>query len=144
MLSDKACLKAFGQPATDRANAFMVLWVVPADCWHPRLPKRIYCHKLMVQPLSKAFKALIKTGRINELKSWDGCYCVRPQRGSSVHISLHSWGLAIDVNAAWNPRGHKGVLTPEFVKCWTDSGFDWGGDFTTTIDPMHFQLKAIM
>ena len=57
-------------------------------------------------------------------------------------MSLHSWGVAIDVNAAWNGFGKKPTLSKEFVKCFTDAGFDWGGLWAKP-DSMHFQLKSI-
>jgi hypothetical protein len=57
-------------------------------------------------------------------------------------MSLHSWGIAIDVNAAWNGLGKEPTLTPEFVKCFTDAGFDWGGTWKRK-DGMHFQLSNI-
>jgi hypothetical protein len=29
------------------------------------------------------------------------------------------------------------------VKCFTDNGFDWGGNFKSRLDGMHFQLSSI-
>jgi hypothetical protein len=57
-------------------------------------------------------------------------------------MSLHSWGVAVDVNAAWNGLGKPSTLTPEFVKCWTDAGFEWGGKWAR-VDAMHFQLAKL-
>ena len=57
-------------------------------------------------------------------------------------MSLHSWGIAIDVNAAWNQLNMTPTLSPEFVKCFIDAGFDWGGTWQRK-DGMHFQLKSI-
>ena len=57
-------------------------------------------------------------------------------------MSLHSWGIAIDVNAAWNGLNKPSTLSPGFVKCFTDAGFEWGGTWKR-IDGMHFQLKKI-
>lgn len=118
-------------------------------------PSRIYCHKRMVEPLTNAHKNLIRTGAIQELKSWDGCYNPRPIRGyenvfkrylndgnleeAAKYLSKHSWAIAIDVNAAWNRLGMKPTLTPKFVKCFTDAGFSWGGHFKR-LDGMHFEL----
>ena len=48
----------------------------------------------------------------------------------------------IDVNAAWNGFGKKPTLSKEFVKCFTDAGFDWAGTWSKP-DGMHFQLKSI-
>ena len=67
------------------------------------------------------------------------CFNIRQQRGSSK-ASLHSWGLAIDINASWNARGSPSTLSDGLVMCFKDAGFDWGGDFEF-IDAMHFQLS---
>ncbi len=70
-------------------------------------------------------------------KNWD------PTRG----LSSHSWGIAIDLNVAWNGYGaapagagrHGSVsdLAPIFAR----HGFAWGGDFAPPqSDGMHFEL----
>jgi hypothetical protein len=119
----------------------MVMWDVPAELEIGVLPKRLYCNKLMIEPLTKSFKNLITSGYVKELKTWDGCFNIRKKRGLSS-MSLHSWGLAIDVNAAWNGLGVNPILTSNFVKCFTDAGFDWGGVWQRK-DGMHFQLSKI-
>jgi hypothetical protein len=48
--------------------------------------------------------------------------------------------VAIDVNAAWNGFGKPPTMSSEFVKCFTDAHFDWGGRWSGTPDGMHFQL----
>ena len=69
-------------------------------------------------------------------------YCANFQNiALIVKKSLHSWGVAIDVNAAWNPMGKEPKLSQGFVKCFKDAGFDWGGDWDYP-DGMHFQLKS--
>lgn len=141
LLTSQQCYKLWGDPET-RADEgkYMVMWDVPRELEIGMIPKRLYCHKLMIEPLSKAFKALIDTGHVKELKTWDGCFNVRAKRGLKSY-SLHSWGVAVDMNAAWNRLGEKPSMSPGFVKCFTDHGFDWGGLWTRQ-DGMHFQLKA--
>lgn len=119
----------------------MTLWDVPTTLEIGEIPKRIYCNRDMVAPLAKAFENLIATGHVKELRTWDGCFNIRKKRGASSS-SLHSWGIAIDVNAAWNGFGKQPVLSAGFVKCFKDAGFDWGGDWTKK-DGMHFQLARI-
>ena len=139
MLTASQCYKKYGAPTDEK---FMVLWDVPKDLEIGVIPKKIYCNKDMIEPLTKAFKNLIATGFVNELKTWDGCFNIRGKRGNADSMSLHSWGVAIDVNAAWNGFGKKPTLSKEFVKCFTDAGFDWGGLWAKP-DSMHFQLKSI-
>jgi len=137
LLTSTECISRYGA-ACKESN--MVLWDVPTELEIGVIPKRIYCNKDMLIPLTLAFKALIATGYVKELKTWDGCFNIRQKRGLTSQ-SLHSWGVAIDVNAAWNGFGKKPTLSQGFVKCFTDNGFDWGGNWTTP-DGMHFQLKS--
>lgn len=138
MLTSAMCLAKYGKPELEKA---MVLWDVPNHLEIGVIPKRIYCNKDMIAPLTQAFKKLIETGHVKELKTWDGCFNIRNKRGASS-ASLHSWGVAIDVNAAWNGYGKPPTMSGGFVKCFEDAGFDWGGVWTKP-DGMHFQLKSI-
>ena len=139
MLTSQQCYKKYGEPS--QTNSCMVLWDVPKELEIGLIPKKIYCNKDMVAPLSKAFKNLIDTGHVNELKTYDGCFNIRKKRGLSS-MSLHSWAVAIDMNAFENGLGVEPKLSAGFVKCFTDAGFDWGGVWRRK-DGMHFQLKSI-
>lgn len=138
LLSSKDCWDKFGDPTKEKG---MVLWNVPENLRKGRIPLRIYCNKLMVEPLTKAFENLIKTNYVDELKTFDGCFCIRKKRGNSS-MSIHAWGLAIDVNASTNQFGKKPTLSAGFVKCFTDAGFVWGGNWEKP-DGMHLQLREI-
>lgn len=149
---------SFGLNSAIIEAKYMTLWDVPADLEVGVIPKKIYCNKLLVAPLTKVFKELILSGAVHELKTWDGCYNPRPIRGYELqfsnaiannnfdqacrYASMHYWGLAVDVNAAWNRLGQKPTLSAGFVKCFTENGFDWGGEFKR-LDGMHFQLAAL-
>lgn len=98
---------------------------------------RIYCNLDLVDPLQRALDNIVLTDRLHELKTFDGCFEVRAVRNSSGKVSTHSYGLAIDLNAAENPLGADPVLSPEFVHCWEEAGFDWGGRFQYP-NGMHF------
>ena len=137
LLTSAECLKRYGDPKLERA---MVLWDVPKELEIGVIPKKIYCNKDLQIPLLLAFKSLISTGYVKELKTWDGCFNIRSKKGARS-ASLHSWGVAIDVNAAWNGFNEPPVLSAGFVKCFTDAGFDWGGTWSEP-DGMHFQLRA--
>lgn len=139
MVTSNQALKKYGQPSD--SNPWLTLWDVPTELEIGVIPKRIYCNKDMVKPLENAFRNLIKTGCVKELKTWDGCFNIRNKRGLSS-MSLHSWGIAIDVNAFENGLNQTPKLSKEFVKCFTDAGFDWGGTWTRK-DGMHFQLSKI-
>lgn len=138
MLTSKECFKILGDPFKEKD---MILWDVPKELEIGVIPKRIYCNKRMIIPLERTFRELIISRYIKELKTWDGCFNIRKKRGATSQ-SLHSWGLAIDVNAAWNGYGKLPKLSMGFVKCFTENGFDWGG-FWAIPDGMHFQLKNL-
>lgn len=139
MLTSAACYNKFGAPHA--SNPCMTLWDVPSNLQIGLIPKRIYCNKLMVQPLTLAFTKLITTGCVHEIKTWDGCFNIRNKRGLSTY-SLHSWGLAVDINAFENGLNQPSKFSSQFVTCFTNAGFDWGGVWKRT-DPMHYQLKSI-
>jgi hypothetical protein len=117
----------------------MVLFDVPPELEIGVIPKRIYCNRDLVEPLKKAFKALIESGYVKELKTYNGCFNIRPTTGGKS-LSLHSWGIAIDCNSSWNQYGKKPHLSEGFVKCFEDNGFEWGGRWRTP-DGMHMQLR---
>lgn len=112
----------------------------------------------MIDPLIRVFKNLIARGYVGELKTWDGCWNFRPIRGyekkyealmaagkeelAIKYLSIHSWAGAVDVNAGENGLGKKPKLSKGFVKCWTDAGFEWGGNWSRP-DGMHFQLAFL-
>jgi len=138
MVTSNDCLKKYG--AAELENG-MIVWTVPTELHIKTVPPKIYCNRDMIAPLSKAFENLIQRRRDNELKTWDGCFNIRKKRGLTS-MSLHSWGVAVDINASWNGLGKPSTMSPEFVKCWTDAGFEWGGKWIR-IDAMHFQLAKL-
>jgi len=140
LLTPAQCLKKYGPATADNKN--LVLWDVPPELEIGVIPKRIYCNKDMVRPLFNAFENLIMRGFVSELKTWDGCFNIRKMRGLQS-MSLHSWGVAVDLNAFENGLGKEPKLSAGFVKCFTDAGFDWGGLWKSRPDGMHFQLKTI-
>lgn len=147
MLTSSECQKRFGvpEPTIKWEGTVLTLWDVPTSINDaiPALPNCIYCNKLMVKPLELAFRNLIARGHADELKTWDGCYNIRKKRGLNS-LSIHAWALAIDMNAAWNQLGKKPTFSAGFVKCFTDAGFDWGGDWQMPrTDGMHFQLRQL-
>lgn len=159
MVTNQQLYEKYGDPlAPGFAGKWLTMWDVPAELEIGVIPKRIYCNKDLIIPLSKAFYNLIGRSYVDELKTWDGCYNARAIRGyeekykqarkakdiisAMRYLSVHSWGDAIDVNAFENGLGTKGKLSIGFIKCFTDAGFDWGGIWARR-DPMHFQLAKI-
>lgn len=137
-ITAKQAFEKFGDPTTER---HMVVWDVPAKLRIKGVPARIYCNKLLVEPLKRAFELIISRGLSDQIRSWDGCFNIRKQRGSWLTMSLHSWGLAIDINASWNGLGKVPTISKELVACFVEAGFEWGGNWKRQ-DGMHFQLAS--
>lgn len=96
-----------------------------------------YCNKLLIPKFQAVHKAIVTAGLSQELKTFDGCYNVRKIRGGS-ELSTHSWGIAVDHNAAENALGAEPKISKEIVAIFENHGFYWGGRFKRK-DGMHFQ-----
>lgn len=74
-----------------------------------------------------------------------GCwgYSCRAISGSNTP-SNHSWGLAVDINAPWNPYTSPLVTDmPEWMPdLWNAYGFRWGGDYSGDMDAMHYEYMG--
>ena len=105
---------------------------------------RVTCHRLMVEQLRSALAEVEARGLSGSLHTYDGCYVPRfIERNPGGSISLHTWGIAIDLDASTNYRGIRGTMDPAVVEIFKRWGFRWGGDWQYT-DPMHFELGAIL
>jgi hypothetical protein len=135
LLTWNHALAIYGDPELERS---MVMFDVPTELEVGAIPKRIYCNRDLVVPLTHALTLVVKRGLADKIRTWDGCFCVRRKRTGSS-LSLHSWGLAVDLNASWNRMGKKSAQDSALVACFKESGFDWGGDWSRP-DAMHFQL----
>jgi hypothetical protein len=105
---------------------------------------RISCHRLMIPQLRGALQELQDAGLGDLLSTYDGCYVPRfISRNPDNSVSLHTWGIAIDMDAATNGRGIRGTMDMRVVDTFKRWGFRWGGDWDYT-DPMHFELGALL
>jgi len=89
-------------------------------------------------------------------------FCCRAITNVPGTFSLHSYGIAIDINPLINPyvkgaqvlpeggrayldrnKFHKGIITKSpdnaCYRIFTKYGYEWGGDWTTRVDYQHFQ-----
>jgi hypothetical protein len=137
LLTDKDCMQLYGIPERE---VFMTLLVLPPELHVGNLPAKVYCGKDMAKPLLEALHNIVNRGLVLQIESWNGCFAIRQKRGNEHSRSLHSWGLAVDINKDSNELGEKPTMSKELVKCFKDVGFDWGGDWSHP-DGMHFQLS---
>jgi len=74
-----------------------------------------------------------------------GGYNCRRIAGSS-RWSVHSYGLAIDINPVQNPHRRDGVLItnmpPSFRQLFLSEGWGWGGNWDSSKDAMHFSKAS--
>lgn len=105
-----------------------------------RKVSEVWCNTSMHSFLNNALKNLSDRGLLSELKEYGGCYNIRATRGT-INWSAHSWALAIDLNMSENGLGKTPKLSKDFVKCFTDAGFGWGGNFSRK-DGMHFTVAG--
>jgi hypothetical protein len=101
----------------------------------------VTCNRRLIPPLRRAQRALERRGlaRVVDRADYAGCFAPRRIPGSGS-LSLHAWGLAIDINAAANPRLGESRQDRRLVRAMEDAGFTWGGRWPTVPDPMHFEL----
>lgn len=105
----------------------------------------VTCHRVMLPQLRAALTEVERRGLGSAIDPADygGCYVPRfigrdPTRG----LSLHTWGIAIDLNVASNQRGTAGEIDRNVVTVFKKWGFAWGGDWAWT-DPMHFNSQRL-
>lgn len=106
----------------------------------------VRCHRIMIPQLASALQEISDAGLASEIRSSDyaGCYVPRfidrdPRRG----LSMHAFGLAVDLNVSTNGLGTRGDMHPTVVEIFQKWGFNWGG-FWSRPDPMHFELARIV
>jgi hypothetical protein len=106
----------------------------------------VTCNKVMLVQLRAALEEVAQRGLADRIhpSEYGGCYYPRyiaydPAKG----LSLHTWGIAVDLNVPENQRGTVGQMDREVVAIFKRWGFAWGGDWQYT-DPMHFELAALV
>ena len=128
----------------------LVSWVPPyplfySDQAHTPL-HHLRFNKKCVAVFDSAFRDVLATlGHdyivAHHLDISGGSFCYRVERGGS-HLSIHSWGAAIDMDPANNPfprkwRGGK-QMDAKFATILQQHGLIWRGA-KGDIDPMHFR-----
>ena len=106
----------------------------------------VTCNKGMLPQLRAALDEVRAAGprRQDPPGEYAGCYYPRyiandPAKG----LSLHSWGIAVDLNVPGNQRGTVGQMDRRVVAIFKRWGFAWGGDWNYT-DPMHFEMARVV
>lgn len=153
-----------GRPNSPQGVNFYNANIVVVDM--PGVPHRFRCHRLLEPTFREIFIRLQSECPEFVIKS-AGCYNHRHMRhDSSMPLSTHSWGIAVDINPSanwyrkypnrngpkpfstewwriWDPNdpddGNQ-VVTEAVVNIFEAAGFIWGGRWTRFVDTMHFQF----
>ncbi|MGH2817643.1 MAG: M15 family metallopeptidase [Actinomycetota bacterium] len=106
----------------------------------------VTCHRLLLPQLHAALSEVQRRG-LSELinpRDYGGCYVPRfIDRDPSRALSMHAFGLAVDLNVSSNQLGTKGNMDPRVVEVFERWGFVWGGRWSTP-DPMHLELARLI
>jgi hypothetical protein len=126
-------------------------WIQPDPAWVRRniVSRRVpvlgpvTCHRRMVPALRRAMAELVRRRltRLVDPGDYAGCYAPRRIPGSGT-LSLHAWGLAVDLNAGRNPQGSPPRQDRRLVAVMERHGFSWGGRWPTVPDGMHFEFHG--
>lgn len=104
----------------------------------------VQCHRLTIPQLRRAMQEIEAAGLASSVTSYAGCYVPRfIERNPTRSVSLHTWGIAFDINVATNQMGTRGDMDPRVVAIMERWGFRWGGHWSVP-DPMHFELAALL
>lgn len=138
MTAQEEIIAKYGHPDKAYFDKYCMMWQVQNDFnWFPA--KRIYINTDFKLKLWSAFSELEQAGLQHEIETFDGCYVERKVRGSNK-ISLHSWAMATDWNAAKEKLGQVEThWSPQFIAIMTKYVF-WGGNYQKRKDNMHFSL----
>lgn len=107
---------------------------------------QVTCHEVMFSQLRGALREIRERGLADAINpsQFGGCYAPRFIGGDpSNGVSLHTWGIAVDLNVPGNQRGTRGEIDRRVVAVFKKWGFAWGGDWASP-DPMHFELAGIL
>ncbi len=103
-------------------------------------------NKGMLPQLRAALQEVVRRGLSGAINpgEFGGCYVPRFIASSPANgLSLHTWGMAVDLNVPGNLRGSTGEIDRRVVAIFKKWGFAWGGDWSYT-DPMHFEMNRVV
>ena len=147
--------KFYGDPSGDNGEVDPKWFKENIVAWTPPYPmffnasgqqfKTMKLHKKVVNVFDAAFKEVLSHFGPENIKKLHldqsgGSYNYRLMRGSD-RLSVHAWGIAIDMDPARNPYPQKwkeGMINRQFCDILMKHGICWRG-LNGDIDAMHFQ-----
>ena len=140
--SDNCTLK-FGIPTPK--NGYLKTVIIPEKL-KKAIPafknySKITMHNAVIDRFLNACNTIVDNGLSKLLTEYGGSFCIRNNVNDRTKYSIHSWGLAFDINMSTNKNNTVPQLDARIVAIFKYNGFDWGGDFVHTKDGMHFQVS---
>jgi peptidoglycan hydrolase-like protein with peptidoglycan-binding domain len=111
---------------------------------------RMTFHRKAAPQLVTLWRAWGDAGLLDRIRTFDGAFVARFQRGSNRALSNHAFGSAFDINAHWNPICHPPARigttgsVMDLVSIANQHGFYWGGHFSSRGDGMHFEVARVL
>jgi D-alanyl-D-alanine carboxypeptidase/Putative peptidoglycan binding domain len=128
MVSQEVLRPLFGLPATGRNQ-------VPVRVFGTTLT---FSRQAANQLLRAAMRAYDVDYRVYRIESYN------PRSTTAGgSISAHAWPIAVDINPETNPYSKTQLKTDmpaEFIACFKQEGFGWGGNWRSAKDAMHFSI----
>ena len=125
----------------------------------PEIPAKFYfkVHRLIEPYIREAFRRAKLSAPSYVVERAGGFVFRHMRHDKDMPLSLHSWGIAVDIDAndnssetyapgrtpepwsaEWMKRWPRGLPRP-FVEAFESCGFSWGGRWKGFADPMHFE-----
>ncbi len=106
--------------------------------------KTVTLHRLVAPVLLATWAEVVRRGLASKLKTYNGAFVGRHMGHDPARpLSVHAFGAAIDLDAAWNGYGvpiERMQIDRDVVQVFEECGWTWGGRWTGAYaDGMHFQ-----
>lgn len=104
--------------------------------------RTVTCHRAAAPAFQAAFDLIRRLGLGHLIETYDGLWVPRHKLWNpKLGLSNHSWGTAVDLNAATNPYGGEATQANRtlFEAAFKKASFIWGGNWKTK-DGMHYEL----
>jgi hypothetical protein len=148
----RAGTSLFGKPGTNQTMVELP-YVMYGDYDRKIQVTRFSAHAKVEDSLKRIFKRTLNHYGLTQIRKlyldiFSGCYVYRSTTGSSS-LSLHSWGIAVDIDAAHNQMNEgsgeaafaRAIYAP-FIDFWEDEGWVSLGR-ARNYDWMHFQASRL-
>ena len=151
VLTSSQIVSEFGSLSyTDNKNGSINLdpkWVAAnIVTLHTVLIPNLWCHAKVARQFACALSKIHMQGLGNLIHSFDGAFVPRHQMWDlRKSLSRHSYGIAIDLNAATNPAGKVNHELEPIAAIFSEFNIAWAGLWAgSSVDSMHFEWFAPM